>query len=72
MIVDGVVNLRALPLIEWGQPRIGQDKLFMVVVVVVVGGGVISHTSRSLMVHHESHDCCLESGDVGVVLEEDA
>ena len=71
MIVDGVVNLRALPLIEWGQPRIGQDKLFMVV-VVVVGGGVISHISRSLMVHHVSHDCCLESGDVGVVLEEDA
>ena len=72
MIVDGVVNLRALPLIEWGQPRIGQDKLFMVVVVVVVGGGVISHTSRSLMVHHEFHDFSLESGDVGVILEEDA
>ena len=70
MIVDGVVNLRALPLTEWGQPRIGQDKLFMV--VVVVGGGVISHTSRSLLVHHESHHCCLESGGVGLVLEEGA
>ena len=71
MIVDGVVNFRALPLTEWGQPRIGQDKLFMVI-VVVVGGGLISLASRSLMFHHESHDCSLESGDVGVVLEEDA